>query len=159
MKSDPSNRKKIIVATNRKAAFSYHLMESVEAGLALSGAEIKSIRTGDVTLNESYVSARGEELYVYGLYIKPYKFSRDIEDTARRPRKLLLHRSEINKLRGRAETKGLTIIPTSLSINERGFAKLEIALAKGKNAPDKRDTIKDREGKREVERALKQGGK
>ena len=144
-----------LLAKNRKAAFQYHLSDRYEAGLVLTGAEIKSIRAGDFNLADSYVAPRGGELFVHNMYIKPYKFSREAEESATRPRKLLLHRREVDKLRGRVETKGLTIVPTALLMSGRGFAKLEIALAKGKLAPDKRDTIKERDSKRELQRALK----
>jgi SsrA-binding protein len=142
-----------IVADNRKARFDYHILESFEAGMVLSGEEIKSIRTNGITLTGSYVRADADAIWLIGAHIKTYSFSQNLNYNPTRVRKLLLKQSEINKLRGKSEQKGLTIVPLKLYL-KRGLAKLEIALAKGKNAPDKRETIKRREGNREMARAL-----
>lgn len=144
-----------IVAQNKKARFQYHLYETFEAGLVLTGAEIKSIRQGAINLGESYISTRRGELFLLNAHISPYAFNSDEHYNPTRARKLLLHRREIDKIRGRIEQKGLTAVPTKIYL-KRGYAKVEIALAKGKDAPDKRQTIKDRESKREAERAMKQ---
>ena len=143
-----------IISKNRKARFNYHIVEALEAGIVLTGAEIKSIRSNGITLDESYIRPEQNEFYLINAYIKPYAFSAGQEIDPLRKRKLLLHKREVDKLRGRVEQKGLTLVPLSLYL-KRGLAKLEIALAKGKDAPDKRRSIKDRESKREMERALK----
>lgn len=143
-----------IIAQNKKARFNFHILDKFEAGIVLTGPEIKSIRQGNVTLTESYVRPIRGEIFLLGCHITPYSFSADSKYDATRPRKLLLHESEIDKLRGRVEEKGLTIVPLSLYL-KKGRAKLEIAIARGKDAPDKRDSIKERESKREMSRHLK----
>jgi SsrA-binding protein len=142
-----------IITENRKARFDYHILESFEAGLVLTGAEIKSIRTGEITVNEAYVRPQGSELFLLNAYIKPYAHSGDKEYDPRRPRKLLLHRKEIAKLTRELETKGTTIVPLKIYLKS-GRAKIEIALGKGKAAPDKRQDIKKREADREVAREI-----
>lgn len=152
--SKKDNESVKIIAQNKKARFNFHIIDKFEAGVVLTGAEIKSIRQGNVTLNESYVRPIRGEVFLLGCHIKPYSFSNDTHYDPIRPRKLLLNKNEIDKLRGRVEEKGLTIVPLSLYL-KKGKAKLEIALAKGKDAPDKRDSIKERESKREMSRHLK----
>lgn len=142
-----------VVAVNRKARFDYHISDSVEAGLVLSGAEIKSIRNGEVTIGEAYVRPQGGELFLLNAYIKPYALSGDKEYNPLKPRKLLLHRREIDKLVRQLETKGTTIVPLQIHL-KNGRAKLEIALGKGKAGPDKRQDIKKREVQRDLARAL-----
>jgi SsrA-binding protein len=124
-----------------------------EAGLVLTGAEIKSIRSGEITVNEAYVRPQGGELFLLNAYIKPYAHSGDKEYDPRRPRKLLMHKREIEKLIRELETKGTTIVPLDVHLKD-GRAKLEIALGKGKAAPDKRQDIKKREADRDVQREL-----
>lgn len=148
--------KKIIVL-NKKARFDYHILETIEAGIVLTGAEIKSIRQGKVSIQESFIGPYADALYLYNANIAKYAYDTDVRYDPVRPRKLLLNRSEINKLRGRVEQKGMTIVPLELYL-KRGIAKLEIALAKGKNAPDKRDATKEREQKRELDRVKKGAG-
>lgn len=143
-----------VIANNKKARFLYHIIETFEAGLVLTGAEIKSIRQGGITLNESYVLPYGNELFLHAAHIAPYSHSGALDYDPVRKRKLLLHAHEIEKLKTRVEAKGLTIVPLRLYL-KKGRAKLEIALAKGKDAPDKRDSIKERESKRDVARAMK----
>jgi len=151
--SDPASIK--IISHNKKARFNYHLIEFFEAGVVLTGAEIKSIRAGSISLAESYVRPHRGELYLYQAHIAPYTHAADNSSyDPVRPRKLLMHRREIEKLVGRVDTKGFTIVPVKIYL-KRGYAKLEIALAKGKDAPDKRQTIKERESKRELARAIK----
>ena len=135
-----------VVAANRKARFDYHILDSFEAGLVLTGAEIKSIRTGEITINEAYVKP-------LNAYIKPYEHSGDKEYDPRRPRKLLMHKREIDKLVFELEAKGTTIVPLQLYL-KNGRAKLEIAVGKGKAAPDKRQNIKKREADRELSREI-----
>lgn len=146
-----------VLSENRKARFNYHILETIEAGLVLTGAEIKSVRGGGASIAESYVAPRHDGLYLLQAHFKPYSHAKDIEFDPVRPRKLLLHKKEMDKLRGRVEQKGLTIVPLQLHL-KRGFAKLLIALAKGKSAPDKRDTIRTRESEREMARAIKKKG-
>jgi SsrA-binding protein len=153
-KSAPDAAGHKVIVVNKKARFDYHILETFEAGIVLSGAEIKSVRAGGVSLNQSFIFPYGEELFLQGAHIAPYSHSGALEYDPTRKRKLLLHRHEIDKLRARVEQKGLTIVPLQLYL-KRGRAKLEIALAKGKADPDKRDSIKEREGKREVARAMR----
>lgn len=143
-----------IITENRKARFNYEILETFEAGIVLTGAEIKSIRAGGVSLSEAYVRPFGDSVVLLGAHINPYSFSDQRDYNPTRQRTLLLHAHEINKLRGRVEQKGLTIVPLKLYL-KRGRAKVEIALARGKAAPDKRATIKAREGEREIARAIK----
>jgi SsrA-binding protein len=142
-----------IIAANRKARFDYHILDTFEAGLVLTGAEIKSIRAGEITISESYVRPQGGELFLLNSYIKPYTHSGDKEYDPRRARKLLMHKREIVRLSRELETKGTTIVPLQLYL-KGGRAKLEIGLGKGKAAPDKRQDIKKRESQREIAREM-----
>lgn len=153
-KQEPESSGKKIIAINKKARFRYHIIEKYEAGIALLGSEIKSVRLGHVAIEESYIRPQGREIMLLNAHIKEYQFSRHEKIDPLRPRKLLLNRSEIEKLRGRVEAKGLTIVPLSIYL-KKGKAKLEIALAKGKDAPDKRQSIKEREADREMSRFVK----
>src|SRR5690349_8183944 len=128
---------------NRQAGFEYELLDKYVAGMVLTGTEIKSIREGKVNLQDGYCYFNNGELYTKGINITPYAQGTHYNHEATRERKLLLKRSEIKKLEGRTEEKGLTLVPTRLFINERGIAKLEIAVAKGKKLHDKRDSIRD----------------
>ncbi len=142
------------IATNRKARHEYHLEQSYEAGLVLTGSEIKSIRTGRVSLQQGYVTFRDGEAWLVDVHIAPYDpASREGHDPRRR-RKLLLHRREIDRLKSQVVERGYTVVPTRLYLRD-GLAKVEIALAKGKKRHDKRQTIAERESKRRIERALK----
>lgn len=143
-----------IVSENRKARFNYELLEKFEAGVVLTGAEIKSIRVHGITLAESYVRPEAGELFLLNAHIRQYGFSSDKEYEPARKRKLLMHRREIDKLRGSVEAEGLTIVPLKLYL-KRGYAKVELALARGKSAPDKRHSIREREAKRAIARAIK----
>jgi SsrA-binding protein len=144
-----------IVATNRKARHEYHFLDTYEAGLVLQGSEIKSIRAGRVSLQEGFVSFEGGEAWLVNVHIAPYDPASRQGHEPRRRRKLLLHRREINRLSSQVQEKGHTVIPTRLYLKE-GRAKIEIALAKGKKLHDKRQTLAERESKRQVERALKE---
>ncbi len=137
---------------NRKAKFEYEFIDTYIAGLVLKGTEIKSIREGKVTLQDGYCYFKKGELYSKGVHISPYTQGSFYNHEETRERKLLLNKQELNKLETKMNEKGLTIIPTKLFINSRGLAKLEIALAKGKKIHDKRDSIKDKDVKREMER-------
>ena len=141
------------VATNRNAAFRYHLLEKWECGIQLQGSEVKSLREGAVQLKDAYAEVRDGEVWLQRMYIAPYKpAARDNHDPER-PRKLLLHRREIERLIGKTAERGLTLVPTRVYFKGPN-AKVEIALARGKDVRDKRRSIKDREQRREIERAL-----
>ena len=140
---------------NKKAFFNYEILDKYIAGIRLQGTEIKSIRLGKASLVDSFCDFEGNELFVKNLNISEYVLGTHYNHLPRRTRKLLLERTELIKLRRAAEQKGLTIIPLRLFISDKGFAKLEIALAKGKKEYDKRDTIKDRDSKRDLARYTK----
>ena len=143
------------IADNKKAAYNYFFEERFEAGLVLEGWEVKSLREGKVQLTDGYVVVRNGELFVIGLQINPLNTaSSHISPDKVRTKKLLMHKAEIQRLIGKVVQKGYTLVPLNLHWKD-GKVKCEIALAKGKAEHDKRDTIKDREGKREVERAMK----
>jgi SsrA-binding protein len=137
---------------NRQAGFEYELLDKYIAGIVLTGTEIKSIREGKINLQDGYGYFNNGELFVKGVNITPYAQGTHYNHEATRERKLLLKRSELKKLEARSEEKGLTLVPTRLFINDRGFAKMEIALGRGKKMHDKRDSIKERDAKRELDR-------
>lgn len=143
-----------IVATNRKASHEYFILENFEAGLALQGSEIKSIRAGQMSLAEAYIRTDGKEAWLVEAHIAPYEQASIYNHEPRRPRKLLLHKKEIRYLWNEVRQKGVTIIPLKVYLKE-GRAKIEIALAKGKKLYDKRETIAKRDFQREVERGFK----
>lgn len=145
-----------IVARNKKASHDYHIEDTYQAGIALQGSEIKSIRAGNVSLQEGYVEERKGELWLVGVHIAPYEqASRFGHSDPLRPRKLLLHRREIAQLITKMRERGYTVIPINIHL-ERGLAKVEIALAKGKKLYDKRASIAKRDSDREIRRALKE---
>jgi SsrA-binding protein len=153
MAKKPENSSRI--ADNKKAAYNYFFEEKFEAGMVLQGWEVKALREGKVQLTDGYVVVKGGELYVIGCQINPLKTaSTHVSPDAVRTKKLLMHKDEIRRLIGKVEQKGYTLVPLNLHWKD-GKVKCEIALAKGKAEHDKRDTIKEREGKREVERAMK----
>lgn len=137
---------------NRKAGFEYEFVEKFEAGIVLKGTEIKSLREGKASIQEAYCFLRKDEAFIKGMNISAYSNASFENHEMTRDRKLLLKKREIEKLRAKTEEKGLTIVPLRLYINNRGFAKIEIALAKGKKIHDKRDSIKKKDQKRELER-------
>ena len=148
------------VATNRQASFRYNLLERFECGIVLTGTEVKSLREGKAQLKDAYATIRDGEVWLYGLYIPPYgPAARDNHDPDR-PRKLLLHRREIERLAVRTNERGLTLVPTRMYFaGPRSRAKVEIALAKGKDLYDKRQSIKTRDTAREVQRELREVGR
>jgi SsrA-binding protein len=146
-----------IVATNRKASHEYFLMERLEAGIVLQGSEIKSIRAGQISLAEAYVEVGDREAWLIDAHIAPYEQASIFNHEPRRPRKLLLHRKEINRLWDQVRQKGVTIIPLRVYLKE-GRAKIEIAVAKGKKLYDKRETIAKRDMQREIERDFSRRG-
>ena len=137
---------------NRQASFEFELLDKFIAGLVLRGTEIKSIREGKVNLQDGYCYFNNSELFVKGINITPYAQGTHYNHEAQRERKLLLKKTELAKLERKVEEKGLTLVPVRLFINDRGFAKLEIALARGKKMHDKRENIKERDAKRELDR-------
>lgn len=139
-----------IIAKNRKAVFNYEILDRYEAGLVLTGSEIKSIRSGDVSIQDSYISFERNEAYIINMNITNYQYSTSYQVDALRKRKLLLNRREIFKLQQEKKTKGLVVIPLSLYLTLRGKAKIEIALARPKKLHDKREAIKARELKRQI---------
>jgi len=149
------NRK--IVATNRKARHDYEILDTIEAGIALMGSEIKSIRAGSVNLREGYVQARDDELWLINTHIASYDQAGIYGHEPLRPRKLLLHRREIDRLLSRVQEKGLTIVPLTMYLTH-GIAKVEIAVARGKRQYDKRETLRQRDSQRQIERSLRDRG-
>lgn len=143
------------VATNRNARFKYELLDKWEAGMQLTGTEVKSLRDAQVDLKDSYVDLRDGEVWLVGAYIAPYPPAAMTNHDPERQRKLLLNRYEIERLVGKTKESGLTVVPVRIYF-KNGRAKVEIALAKGKKAHDKRQAIKERESKREMQRALKE---
>ena len=142
------------VATNRQASYRYHLLDHWEAGLVLTGTEVKSLRDGKAQIKDGYATVRDGEVWLHNVHIPPYAPAARENHDPERSRKLLMHRREIDRLEGRARERGLTIVPTRLYFSD-GRAKVEIALARGKDVGDKRQTIKEREMKREMERAVR----
>jgi SsrA-binding protein len=140
---------------NKRAYFDYHIVEKFNAGIALLGTEIKAIRQGKSNMSDAFCMFIGNILYVRNLHISEYSNSSFYHHDIKRDRALLLHKKELRKLKAKSEEKGYTIVPLRIYTNERGFAKIEIALAQGKKEYDKRDSIKDRESKRELDRAMK----
>jgi SsrA-binding protein len=141
------------VATNRQAGFRYHLLERFECGIVLQGSEVKSLRDGGVQLKDAYAEVRDGEVWLHNMHIAPYKPAAGQNHDPERPRKLLLHRREIERLAGKTAERGLTLVPTRVYFSGPR-AKVELALARGKELHDKRRSIKERETRREIERAL-----
>src|SRR5690349_24528202 len=153
-----SERRFKVVADNRKARFNYAIGETFEAGIVLTGSEVKSLRAGKATIAESYADARAGELWLINSNIPEYLQASRFNHAPKRPRKLLLHQRQINKLAGAVEREGMTLVPLRLYFNEKGRAKVEIALARGKKLHDKRETEKKRDWQREKGRLLRQKG-
>jgi SsrA-binding protein len=143
------------IASNRQAAFRYHLMDTWEAGIVLTGTEVKSLRDGKAQLKDGYAAIQNGEVWLHNVHIPPYAPATRENHEPERPRKLLMHRKEIERLIGKTKEKGLTLVPTRLYFSESNRAKVEIALARGKDVGDKRQTIKEREMKREMERSFR----
>ena len=143
------------IATNRRARHEYDVLERMEAGIALSGPEVKSIRAGKVSIAEAFARVDNGEVWLFDMHISPYEAASRWNTDPLRPRKLLLHRKEIRKLIGGVEEKGRTLVPLSIYF-KRGRAKVELAVAKGRKLHDKRNELKKQEAKREVERAVRE---
>ena len=155
-KKDPNNK---TVAQNRKARFDYFIEDVMEAGIMLTGTEVKSLRSGQASVAESYAEVRNSEIFLLGVYIPEYnKAHVKLQHEVRRPRKLLLHRNQVNKLIGAIQRKGTTLVPLSIYFNDRGIAKVELGVATGKKQHDKRDAIKTRDWQREKSRLLHERG-
>lgn len=144
-----------VVANNKKARHDYFIEETYEAGIVLTGTEIKSIRQGKVSIKESFAKVEKGEMIIYGMNISPYEFGNRYNVDPMRPRKLLLHKKEIQKLIGYTTLKGLTLVPLRLYINDKGKAKLELAVARGKKEHDKRDSIAKRDADRRMQQAMR----
>ena len=142
------------VASNRQASHRYHLLERWEAGLVLQGTEVKALRDGKAQIKDGYASVRDGEAWLHNVHIPPYGPASRENHEPERPRKLLMHKREIDRLIGKTREKGLTLVPTRLYFKDR-HAKVEIALARGKDVGDKRQAIKEREMKREMDRAIR----
>jgi SsrA-binding protein len=156
--TEKAERKLRVVADNRKARFNYFIDDTMEAGLALTGTEVKSLRSGKATIAESYADSRDGEIWLINSNIPEYLQANRFNHVPKRPRKLLLHRRQINKLLGAVEREGMTLVPLKLYFNEKGRAKVELALARGKKLYDKRDTEKKRSWDRERGRLLRDKG-
>ena len=154
----PEFDKKKIVAENRRARFEYFLEEFFEAGIALTGTEVKSLRFGEGSIAEAYAEVKDGQVSLINANIPEYSHGNRLNHEPKRPRKLLLHEREIEKMIGAVERKGMTLIPLSIYFNSRGRAKVELALAKGKQTHDKRQTIKDRDWQRDKARLMRQRG-
>jgi SsrA-binding protein len=146
------------IAENRRARFDYFLDDAMEAGLALTGSEVKSLRAGKANIAESYASVEGRDIVLINADIPPYAKASHFNHEPRRPRKLLLHRKQIDRLIGAVQREGRTIVPTKLYWNDKGLAKLEIALAKGKKLHDQRETSAERDWQRDKARLLRDKG-
>ena len=154
--SKKSDEGKKIISDNRQARFNYHIIETYEAGVSLQGTEVKSIREGKVNLRDGYAFIRNSEAWLLNVHISPYqKAGIFFNHEPRRSRRLLLHKQEIRKLIGKVEQQGLTLVPLRMYF-KRGWVKVDIALAQGKKLYDKRETIKRRDDKRAMQRAIKQ---
>ena len=146
------------VATNRQASYRYHLLDKWEAGLVLTGTEVKSLRGGKAQLKDGYASVRDGEVWLYNVHIAPYPPATTENHEPERPRKLLMHKREIERLIGKTREKGLTLVPTRMYF-KGPHAKVEIALARGKDFADKRRALRERDQRREIERALREHGR
>jgi SsrA-binding protein len=147
-----------VVADNRKARFHYEIVENLEAGIALTGTEVKSLRQGKANIGDAYAGPSGEELFLFNAYIPEYLQANRFNHETRRPRRLLLHKRQINKLIGATQREGFTVIPLKIYFNERGRAKVELGLGRGKKLHDKRETEKRRTWDRERARLMREKG-
>lgn len=144
-----------VIATNRKARHEYHILQTTETGIVLTGTEVKSLRSGRANLKESYARIENGEIFLHGMHISPYEQGNRYNPDPKRKRKLLLHKYEIRRLLGKVQEKGFTLVPLKLYFN-RGKAKVELALVKGKREYDKRRAIAERDAKRDMERGFKE---
>jgi SsrA-binding protein len=147
-----------VVADNRKARFNYEILDTLEAGIALTGTEVKSLRDGKATIGDAYAGPSGDELFLFNAYIPEYLQANRFNHETRRPRRLLLHKRQIDKLIGATQREGFTVIPLKIYFNERGRAKVELGLGRGKKLHDKRETEKKRSWERERGRLMREKG-
>lgn len=147
-----------VVADNRKARFNYEILDSFEAGIVLTGTEVKSLRLGKATIGEAYAGPSGNEILLFNAYIPEYLQANRFNHETKRPRKLLLHKKQINKMLGATQRDGFTIIPLKLYFNERGRAKVQLGLGRGKKLHDKRETEKQRSWDRDKARIMREKG-
>ncbi len=146
----PTDQKTKVIAANKKARHRYEVVDTLEAGIALTGTEVKTLRDGQVSLEEAYGRIDGKQVFLVGAYIQEYTHGNRLNHDPTRKRKLLLHRREIKKLKAKVEQRGYTLVPLTLYWSDRGLAKLELGLCRGKRVADKRAASKDREAKREI---------
>ena len=158
MATKKDKRPSRIAADNRRARFNYEIGQTFEAGLALTGTEVKSLREGRSNITDSYAGERGGELWLYNAYIPEYLQANRFNHETRRPRKLLLHKREISRLVGAVDREGMTVVPLKIYFNDRGRAKVELAVARGKKLHDKRETSKKRDWGREKARLMREKG-
>jgi len=156
--ADKNERPIKVMAENRKARFNYAIEDTIEEGIALTGTEVKSIRTGKSTIAESYADSKDGEIWLINATIPEYLQGNRFNHQPKRPRKLLLHRRQINKLMGAVQREGMALIPLKVYFNDKGRAKVELGLGKGKKLHDKRETEKERDWNRDKQRILKTGG-
>lgn len=152
-------KKRKVLATNKKARHDYFIEETYEAGMVLTGTEIKSMRLGKLNLKESYAKIEGGEMYIYGMHISPFEQGNRYNVDPLRPRKLLLNKQEIRKLIGYTTLKGMTIVALNVYLNEKGFAKMEIGVARGKKNYDKRDDIMKKDADRKIQQEMKKSSR
>jgi len=145
-----------VVAENRKARHDYFIEETLEAGIVLTGTEVKSLRSGKANIRDSFARVENGEVFLYDMHISPYEQGNRFNHEPKRPRKLLLHKYEIRRLIGKTRERGYTLIPLKVYFTPRGIAKVELALAKGKKLYDKREAIRERDMKREMEKAFRE---
>ncbi len=146
-----------IVSTNKKAFHDYHIDETLEAGMVLTGPEVKSLRAGKANLRDGYAQLRNGEVFLYNVHISPYSYATTMQQDPLRTRKLLLHRREIRKLIGKLHEKGVALVPLKIYFVANGKAKIELGLARGKKLYDKRAALKEKESNREIERSMRRG--
>ncbi|MEH3119186.1 MAG: SsrA-binding protein SmpB [Methylorubrum populi] len=154
-KPEPGRR---VVADNRSARFHYAIEDTLEAGIALTGTEVKSLRGGKATIGESYAGPSGNDLMLFNAYIPEYLEANRFNHDTKRPRRLLLHRRQINKLIGATQRQGYTVIPLKIYFNDKGRAKVELGLGKGKQLHDKRESVKQRDWQRDKARLMRDKG-
>ncbi|HEX7006225.1 MAG TPA: SsrA-binding protein SmpB [Alphaproteobacteria bacterium] len=147
-----------LIAQNRKARHEYFIEDKLEAGIVLTGTEVKSLRQGRSTISEAYAGEKGGEIWLFNAYIPEYQAASQFNHETRRPRKLLLHKRQRDRLIGEVQREGITLVPLSLYFNERGIAKVELGIAKGKRKYDKRETVKQRDWERQKARLMRAKG-
>lgn len=148
-----------VVADNRKARFNYEIIDTLEAGLVLTGTEVKSLRAGKAMIAESYATEEGGEIWLINSFVPEYLQANRFNHEPKRRRKILVHKTQRNRLAGAVQRDGMTLVPLKIYFNDQGRAKLELAVARGKNAPDKRETLKERDWNRQKQRLMKEGGR